>query len=346
MVQSGSVKIRGSGAFDIFLNGTIFQPRPLVDPSFFPLYSPTYGASVNYSVQSGQNAWISTNGVTFDTSVITNIVSSSIITNIPVIYIGIDLQHDASLGVTHDGGLSKIGTGGLILSSNCTYTGSTIVSNGTLLVLGTIASSPVTVHAGATLGGTGTIGGTVTNNGTLSPGTSIGTLTLNSNVVLSAGSTNVFEVDATTPANDQVTLGAAVTYGGVLQIVPTGTFTNGQNFTLFSGPGATSVSNFVSIAGSPGIGKAFTFTNGVLTVVSTVSSPSPTTLTNSYSGGVLTLTWPAGQSWRLVGQTNSLSTGLNPATNAWFTVPGGIDGSNNITISPANPTVFYRLVYP
>jgi len=37
---------------------------------------------------------------------------------------------------------------------------------------------------------------------------------------------------------------------------------------------------------------------------------------------------------------------LNPDTNAWFPVSGGIDGSNSITIDPTQPTVFFRLVYP
>jgi hypothetical protein len=70
----------------------------------------------------------------------------------------------------------------------------------------------------------------------------------------------------------------------------------------------------------------------------------PGTITNSVSDGTLTLTWPSGQGWRLVSQTISLSVGLT--TNGWNTVSGGIDGSNSITINPANPTVFYRLVYP
>ena len=68
------------------------------------------------------------------------------------------------------------------------------------------------------------------------------------------------------------------------------------------------------------------------------------TITNRISGGTLTLTWPAGQQWRLVSQTNSLSTGLT--SSGWNTVPGGGDGSNSITINPAQPTVFYRLVNP
>jgi fibronectin-binding autotransporter adhesin len=72
----------------------------------------------------------------------------------------------------------------------------------------------------------------------------------------------------------------------------------------------------------------------------------PGYITNSISGNTLTLTWPAGQDWRLVSQTNGLSAGLNPNPSAWGTVAGASDGSATITVSPSGPTVFYRLVYP
>jgi hypothetical protein len=77
-------------------------------------------------------------------------------------------------------------------------------------------------------------------------------------------------VNASTPTNDAVVLVGSVTYGGVLKIVPSGTFSNGQTFTLFSGAGAVNAGNFASIAGSPGAGLTFSFTNGVLSVASTV----------------------------------------------------------------------------
>ena len=241
------------------------------------------------------------------------------------------------------GGMTFTGAGTNILAAANTYTGNTTVSAGTLLVNGSTSTGAVTVNGG-TLGGTGTVGGAVTVNsgGTLAPGAGFGTLTVNGNITFNTGTTSTFEVDGSTPANDAVAAGGAVAYGGVLNIVPTGTFTAGQNFTLFSGAGAASASNFSSIQGSPGSGLGFTFTNGVLSVV-TAGPSGPAQLTNSYSGGTLALSWPAGQGWRLQMQTNSLSVGLN--TN-WIYITDGSISSTNIIVNPTKPTVFYRLIYP
>ena len=75
-----------------------------------------------------------------------------------------------------------------------------------------------------------------------------------------------------------------------------------------------------------------------------VTSPtSSAKLTNSVSGSVLSLSWPAGQGWRLQSQTNSLNIGLR--TN-WVNASDASISSTNITINPGKPTVFYRLVNP
>ncbi|MCX7002076.1 MAG: autotransporter-associated beta strand repeat-containing protein [bacterium] len=77
------------------------------------------------------------------------------------------------------GGLVKLGAGTLTLTANNTYTGATIVSNGTLRVHGSIsASSGVTVDGGA-IGGTGTLAATTVRAGAIiAPGASVGTLTV------------------------------------------------------------------------------------------------------------------------------------------------------------------------
>jgi hypothetical protein len=69
-------------------------------------------------------------------------------------------------------------------------------------------------------------------------------------------------------------------------------------------------------------------------------------ITNRLNGHMLNLTWPSGQGWRLVSQTNRLSAGLNPNPAAWGTVPGYTDGNYGVTLNPTNPAMFYRLVNP
>ncbi|MEI6078003.1 MAG: hypothetical protein WCS94_20660, partial [Verrucomicrobiota bacterium] len=77
--------------------------------------------------------------------------------------------------------------------------------------------------------------------------------------------------------------------------------------------------------------------------VGSVGPSGPATLTNSYSSGALSLSWPAGQGWRLQQQTNGLAVGL--FTN-WTYVTDGTISSTNITIDATMPTVFYRLMWP
>ncbi|HEY4415984.1 MAG TPA: pectinesterase family protein [Verrucomicrobiae bacterium] len=105
------------------------------------------------------------------------------------------------------GGLTKIGSGTLVLAVNNNYNGPTVVSNGVLAINGVnslTGTSGLTNYAGGgsftvyggTLGGTGSISGAVDikSGGTISPGNGIGTLTLLSGLTLESGSTNFFEV--------------------------------------------------------------------------------------------------------------------------------------------------------
>jgi hypothetical protein len=69
----------------------------------------------------------------------------------------------------------------------------------------------------------------------------------------------------------------------------------------------------------------------------------PEHLTNSYNTGVLSLSWPANEGWRLQVQTNSSSVGFG--TN-WIYVTDGTISSTNIMINQMSGTIFYRLTYP
>ena len=249
----------------------------------------------------------------------------------------------------------KFGAGTWFLNSISTYTGTTIVSNGTLVVNGVINSSPVTA-AGGTFGGIGTLTGPlIINSGaklapTLAagPATPIGTLTVNSNLTLMPGSSTVFQINQAAGTNDQIIGVTSVNYGGTLAVTNlAGTLAAGNSFQLFSAANYTN--NFASVSGSPGSGLAWKFnpTNGVLSVVTGVNT-NPTNITAVVSGGNLALSWPSDHTgWRLLLQTNHLAQGISTNTNDWTTVSGSA-GTNqvNLTIDPTKPTEFYRLVYP
>ena len=76
---------------------------------------------------------------------------------------GIISQVSATAG-QGKGSLVKTGTGTFTLSGTHTFTGPTVVSNGTLRLIGALSGN-LTVAPGATLSGYGAVGGSLTNNG-------------------------------------------------------------------------------------------------------------------------------------------------------------------------------------
>jgi len=236
------------------------------------------------------------------------------------------------------------GSGTLNLPVANTYSGTTIVSNGVLSLTGSIGTNTTTV-AGGLLIGNGTVAGPVTvlSAGAIEAGTTntIGTLNLGSTLALSGNT--IVKIKKSNGTRDQFSGQTSVTYGGTLTVTNLGgTITTNDTFVLFS-PGS-STSNFASIIGSPGAGLAYSFTNGVLSVVVGVAS-NPTNIMFSLSGNTLTLSWPADHlNWILQSQTNSLSVGLS--TN-WVDVAGsGSSTQAVININGNNPSVFYRLRHP
>ena len=186
--------------------------------------------------------------------------------------------------------------------------------------------------ASATLGGTGVIGGDTT-------------IAANGRLAFNLG---------TAPASDdklELAAGKTLTFSGasVLTLTSSGTPSTGT-YVLLTAPGGISGVAPATVnlpagwtADPPAIVDS---TNLVLNVTFVPSSaPSPTLLTNSITGGgtTLSLSWPAGQGWRLQQQTNALSIGLS--TN-WVYVTDSSVSSTNIPVDSTKPATFYRLVYP
>ena len=148
--------------------------------------------------------------------------------------------------------LNKITSSTLTLGGTDTYTGPTAISNGTLLVNGSI-TSPVTVYSGGIVGGSGTIRSNLLANAgaTVAPGspTSIGTLTV-SGTITNGGAILMKLNRANSPTSDLLSSSKTITNisGGTLAVTNLGPALQlGDTFTLFN---ATSYSGLLGLLNS------------------------------------------------------------------------------------------------
>jgi len=173
--------------------------------------------------------------------------------------------------------VTKVGSGSWILTNANTYSGTTTVNAGSLIVSNTTGSATGkgAVSVTGTLEGTGFVGGTVTVNsgGSISPGNkSIGNLTVNNSVTLKAGSTLKVEINKTTNTNDQLVLTAGtLTLGGTLDVSKLGTtnFTFNNSFKILTAPMIKGAFSAINPA-TPGSGLVWDTTqlsaSGILSV--------------------------------------------------------------------------------
>lgn len=168
-------------------------------------------------------------------------------------------------GMIQDGGLAggafgritKIGTGTLTLSGANTYTGGTTVSSGTLLINNSTGSGTGTGRVqvnGGTLGGLGTIAGAVTigtGSGTgavISPGTSSGTLTIQSTLLLNSDATYKFELNSSSGLADKIVANGVTINGGAFSFTDLGSGhpAPGTTFVIIDNTSSSAISGVFS----------------------------------------------------------------------------------------------------
>lgn len=168
--------------------------------------------------------------------------------------------------------LTKTTSGTLVLDGTNTYSGTTIVSAGKLVVNGNISTSvSTTVANNATLAGTGTVGATTIQlGGILEPGDN-GIESLNTgNLTLDTGSISNFQINTSGDIADLAISSALLTFGGTLNVTNIGgPLVANDTFNLFDWntvAGNFSAVNLPALTGGL-IWQNNLLTNGTITVI-------------------------------------------------------------------------------
>jgi fibronectin-binding autotransporter adhesin len=141
--------------------------------------------------------------------------------------------------LTGSGTFYKLGTASLTLTGNNTFSGSTNLQEGRLVVNG-VLNGEVSVSQGATLGGNATFGGNVIGGGTVAPGNSIGTLNIGGNYAVTTTEIEIAP-DGNTPGvhNDLVVVGGTAYVDGcnVRVLAAPGAYTLNTTYTFLQAAG-------------------------------------------------------------------------------------------------------------
>ena len=250
--------------------------------------------------------------------------------------------------------LIKEGSGKWTLAGNNTYTGTTTVNGGALIVNGnqSAATGTMKVNAAGTLAGSGSIGGATTIDGVLAPGNnSLATLTFVSNLTFTTNGVAALGISRNPIANDLVAVNGTLTLNGALDVVNTSPeiFADGDSFQLFSA--ATITGNFSSIT-LPALDAGLAWNTTALNssgVISVVAVTTPVIGALALDGNNLVISGGngvPGLNFYLLGSSN-----LNLPVAAWPVLQTNqfdAGGNFNLTnaLNPNWPQGFYLLQLP
>ena len=271
--------------------------------------------------------------------------------------VGAGFELSAAQSVIGAGDLIKTGAGNLTLMAANTYSGNTVITNGTI-TLGsgaTLANTPsIAMDTGATLDvaanapwtlgghqsliGNGSVNGNVVAQGTLSPGLLVGAMGFAGDLTLKGVTVMEISKDAGL-TNDVISVGGLLTFGGTLRLAVTGAtpLAAGDTLDLFNWTGGVA-----GVFGATQLPSEYSWDLSQLAVDGTVRVTGVNlrpTLSVTQVGDALQISW-TGAGYKLQAQTNRLSVGLS---GNWADFPGGGTSPVTVPVDPANGTVFFRV---
>lgn len=221
-------------------------------------------------------------------------------------------------GVIANGGgttsVNKVGSGTWTLAGDSTHTGATTVSQGALLVDGSLGNSAVTVEPGALLGGDGAIGGPVTANAgaILSPGTipfTGATMNITGGLALKGNTIYCDMSDTPAGANDRIAVGGTLALTGAQHF----------QFLLLNGPLAAGTYDLITAANSTASGVSLTHnlpndSRQTFNVFRNAAGSMPSKVWLAVTGNPATLTWTGATNGNWDTATANNWTGASPNT--------------------------------